>query len=355
MGDPVQRVIAVSAVNIRKGGTLTVLRSCLEYLSRQQDLRVIALVHKRSLCDYPGIEYIEIPWTVKSWGLRLWCEYVTMHGISKKLAREMGRPVDVWLSLHDTTPRVVANCREVYCQTSFPFLKRHIRDLWVNPKVFLFSIFTRFAYRINIHKNDSIIVQQEWFRDAMSAMLGVPASKFRVITPEMPSMPEIAPRTEKKSPFTFFFASTGDCHKNFETLLEAAASLEKEMPEGTFKVVLTISGTENRYTRWLYRRWGRLSSAEFAGIMKKDELFACYASADCFVFPSRIETWGLPITEYMAVSDGPLILADLPYAHETVRAGRILPDRKVSFFPAEDSKTLSKEMKKLINENSSIR
>lgn len=151
-----KKTIVVSAVNIRKGGTLTILRGCLEYLSSLpcEEYRVVALVHKRSLADYRNIEYIEIPTTVKSWFRRLWCEYVTMYGISKKL-----QPVDLWLSLHDTTPRVVAKRQAVYCQTSFPFLKVKIEDLRFDPKIVLFSLFTRFAYQINVHRNKYLIVQ----------------------------------------------------------------------------------------------------------------------------------------------------------------------------------------------------
>ena len=118
------RTIVVSAVNIRKGGTLTILRGCLQYLSTQTNrYRIVALVHRRELCDYEGIEYIEMPNIIKGWSRRLWCEYVTMHRISKQLA-----PVYLWLSLHDTTPRVCAEHRAVYCQTSFPFLKLKLND-----------------------------------------------------------------------------------------------------------------------------------------------------------------------------------------------------------------------------------
>ena len=61
----------MSAVNIRKGGTLTVLRECLQYLSGRTDLHVTALVHSRALCEFPGIDYIEIPWSTESWLKRL--------------------------------------------------------------------------------------------------------------------------------------------------------------------------------------------------------------------------------------------------------------------------------------------
>ena len=129
------KTIVVSAVNLRKGGTLTILRDCLQYLSSlSQEYRIVALVHKRELCDYEGIEYIEMPEVIKGWGKRIWCEYVTMYHISKMLS-----PVYLWLSLHDTTPRVVAEHRAVYCQTSFPFMKVKWNDWKFDYKIALFG------------------------------------------------------------------------------------------------------------------------------------------------------------------------------------------------------------------------
>lgn len=57
--------IVISAVNLRKGGTLTILRQCLAFLSEWapvHDYRVTALVHKQELADYPNIQYFELPW-----------------------------------------------------------------------------------------------------------------------------------------------------------------------------------------------------------------------------------------------------------------------------------------------------
>ena len=99
-----KKTIVISAVNLRKGGTLTILRDCLQYLSNlAHEYRIVAIVHKSELCDYEGIEYIEMPDVIKGWGKRLWCEYVTMRKISEELS-----PVYLWLSLHDTSPRVKA-------------------------------------------------------------------------------------------------------------------------------------------------------------------------------------------------------------------------------------------------------
>lgn len=114
---------------------MTILRNCLEYLSdlaQKGDYRIVALVHRKELAEYSGIEYIEMPDTIKSWSRRLWCEYVTMYRISKSLA-----PVYLWFSLHDTTPRVIAEKQAVYCQTSFPFLHWRLKDLAFDYKIVL--------------------------------------------------------------------------------------------------------------------------------------------------------------------------------------------------------------------------
>ena len=339
-----KKVIVVSAVNLRKGGTLTILRDCLQFLSSElaAQYRVVAIVHDKELCDYPNIEYIEMPDIIKGWGKRLWCEYVTFHRISKQLA-----PVFLWLSLHDTSPRVIADRQAVYCQTSFPFFKWHWHDFKMDFKIPLFAMFTRFAYLMNVHSNKYLIVQQNWLREGFSKMLGVDKSKFIVAPPQRKSSFVEGERISKDL-FTFFFAATSDCHKNFETLCEAARLLENEVGKNRFKVVLTINGEENKYAQWLREKWGRVDSIDFMGFMSKERLLGYYQSADCLVFPSRVETWGLPISEFMETGK-PMLLADLPYAHETAAGSQY-----TAFFPVENAEVLKGMMKRLLKGDSAF-
>ena len=333
-----RKVIVVSAVNLRKGGTLTILKDCLQYLSSEltQQYRIVALVHKKDLCDYPGIEYVEMPYIINGWGKRLWCEYVTMHRISQQLA-----PVYLWLSLHDTSPRVIADRQAVYCQTSFPFFKWHWHDFKMDFKIPLFAMFTRFAYQINVRSNKYLIVQQQWLRDGFSKMLGIDSRKFIVAPPQKKSF-SITAEKIKTDFYTFFFASTSDCHKNFETLCKASRLLENEVGTDKFRVVMTVGGQENKYAKWLFAHWGHVKSLDFAGFMSKERLYGYYQTADCLVFPSRVETWGLPISEFMETGK-PMLLADLPYAHETAAGSQ-----KTAFFSPEDANALKECMKRLL-------
>lgn len=338
MDQPVRRNIVVSAVNLRKGGTLTVLRDCLRYLSARDYLHVTALVHSRELCSFPGIEYIEIPWSVKSWFHRLWCEYVTMHRLSKQLA-----PTELWLSLHDTTPRVKASRQAVYCHTSFPFMKIHARDFRMDAKIPLFAMLTKFSYRIFCHRNAYMIVQSSWMRDALSRLIRFPRGRIIVAPPAFRELP--IPEEPVSGLPLFFYPSTADCHKNFETFCEAARLLEGRVGEGRFRAVLTVKGDENRYAGWLREQWGNVKSLEFKGLLAREDLARYYGKAACLVFPSRAETWGLPITEFMPTAK-PMILADLPYAHNTASGAS-----RAAFFPVYDAGALCARMQEVLDGN----
>lgn len=353
-----KKTIVVSGITLRKGGTLTILRDALNYLSglaESGEWRIVALVNRRELCDFPNIEYIEVP--LKGWIGRLWYEYVTMHRISKEIG-----PVYLWLSMHDVTPRVVAERQAVYCQTSFPFYKWKWRDFRFDPKIPMFAMLTRFYYKARVQHNRYLIVQQEWLRKGLSKMLGVSEEKFIVAPPKASFKNENKDEAENKQSAmslaeqlrdknenekkTFLYVSTADCHKNFETLCKAAKILENKIGEGRFKVVLTVKGDENKYAQWLHKNWGNVASIDFHGLMDKDTLYKYYRESNCLVFPSNVETWGLPISEYMAVNGGHMIVSNLPYAHNTTKGAD-----SVAFFEPDNANDLAHKMEELISEN----
>lgn len=321
------------------------MRNCLEYLSdlaQKENYKIVALVHRKDLAEYLGIEYLEMPNISKNWWKRLWCEYVTMYQISKKLT-----PVYLWLSLHDTTPRVIAECQAVYCQTSFPFLHWKLKDLMFDYKIVFFALFARYAYRWNIKRNKYLIVQAEWLRKGFSRIFELPESGF-IVAPPRPQIAcvmqdkEGAKKSSRNRIYTFLFAATSDCHKNFELVCRASELLEQEIGRDKFNVIFTIDGTENKYSHWLYKKWGKLSSLRFEGLMDRTTLFDYYAKVDCLVFPSRIETWGLPISEFAAFNK-PMLLADLPYAHETA-----MGSKQTAFFNVQKVNELKEQMKCLL-------
>lgn len=334
-----KKTIVVSAVNLVEAGTLTILRDCLGYLSELAatgDYRVVAVVYKQKLADFPHIEYIETQWPKKRWVNRLWFEYRSLMKISKEL-----QPVELWLSLHDTTPHVQARYRAVYCHNAYPFFNWKLRDLFFAPKIVLFALFSRWIYRPNMHKNDYVVVQQKWFKDAMQSMFGLPDSGLVVAPPER-AIPQEPINIRAESCYTFFFPASPNVHKNFEVIGKALAILAEQPDLPAYQVMITVDGTENRYAKWLYGRWGDNKNLQFIGFQNKEAMQRLYSRTDCLIFPSRCETWGLPISEF-AVYKRPMLLADLPYAHETAEGSD-----QVAFFKPHDAARLAALMATVI-------
>jgi glycosyltransferase involved in cell wall biosynthesis len=341
------KTIVISAVNLKVGGTLTILRDCLQYLSglaKSGEYRVVAVVYSKRLAYYPQIEYIEMEWPKKNWINRLWCEYVYFKKVSKQLA-----PVYLWFSLHDTSPNVIAERCAVYCHNPFPFYRWKIRECIFTPKIVLFALFSKYIYRVNIHNNKYVIVQQQWIKDQFLKIFGLRSETIVVAPPS--SAEVVVPKNvngEGGGKYSFIYPSSANSHKNFECLCQAVTILEKDYKIDNFNVYITVKGDENRYAKWLHQHWGQIRSLHFLGFLDKNSLLDCYSRCNCLIFPSKVETWGLPISEFAAYNK-PMLLADLPYAHET--GGGCA---QVAFFDPESPEELAAQMEELINGDNSM-
>ena len=334
------KTIIVSAVNITEAGTLTILNDVLSTLSSictQEQYKVIALVYDKKRCYYNNIRYIEIKSSKRNWLNRLYYEYFVFRKISKFFKPYM------WLSLHDITPNVIANKRIVYCHNPTPFYKFRVKDIRFDLKFVLFVLFYKYLYKINIKKNDAIIVQQDWIRESFSEMYSYPKEKIIVAYPIDNYMrkPHTSYIDVVDTSTTFFFPAMARVFKNFEVVCKAVEILEKE-DVCNYSVIFTIDGTENNYSKWIYSKYKHLKTLSFIGRLDRETVNKYYENCSCLLFPSRLETWGLPISEFSKY-DRPMIISDLKYAYETASNSRF-----VAYFNPNDPIELASLMKMVI-------
>jgi glycosyltransferase involved in cell wall biosynthesis len=83
----------------------------------------------------------------------------------------------------------------------------------------------------------------------------------------------------------------------------------------------------------------------FYGKVKRSQLLSMYNAMDCLLFPSKIETWGLPISEAKAYNK-PMFLANLPYAKEACG-----DYEKVTFFDENNPSDLAKLITEFVEGN----
>ena len=335
--------IVLSGINLSEGGPLTIYKECLGYIQERllENYEIIALVHDKELFSEfdQEINFIEFKDSKKSYIKRCYYEYIYF----KKLSQEI-KPY-LWFSLHDMTPNVIAEKRAVYCHNPIIFFKMKKEQILKEWKMFLFTKLYKYVYRINIKKNDYIVVQQNWMRKEFKKIFNV--HNIIVATPNVNlenfKDSKISVESRENS---FIFASFPRIFKNFEVICEAVKMLEKKNIKN-FKVYLTISGNENKYSSELYNKYKNLKCLKFIGLLNRNTLLEYYQKVKCVIFPSKLETWGLPITEAKELKKS-LILADLCYAHETLgNYGTVL------FFNPDSAQELAEKMELIILNNSS--
>ncbi len=338
-------VIVISAVNMTDSGLLAILSSCLNGLE-QSDLsssyRIIALVpNKQLLPVYSDLELFEFPKAKKHYYYRLYYEFWKFKRLSKQL-----KPV-LWVSLHDMSPRVEATVQAVYMHNATPFYSPGWLDWTYIPKNALWAYLYQYVYRLNIHANQFLITQQSWTREAFSKRFHFPKEQIIVARPvEKKDSPQKKAKTRPTPMFTFIYPSYPRVFKNFEVICKAAKLLEKE-GFNNIRVLLTIDGTENKYSAYILKKFAHLQCVEFRGILPPEKMEEFYQEGDCLLFPSKLETWGLPISEFMPFGK-PMIISDLPYAHETAAGAS-----QVAFFTPDDEQSLAKRMKEIVLGNPS--
>ena len=326
--------IVLSGVNFSEMGPLTVFKDAIASLKEEYSSKyeIVALVHKKSLFDTPDVTFMEYPEVKSSWLKRLRFEYFECRRISEEL-----KPY-LWFAMHDMTPNVRATIRAVYCHNPSPFYPFRMQEMLLDWKFGLFTLLYRFLYGINIRSNDFVVVQQDWMRKQFRSLYGV-----RTIVVAHPSLDylqieggeQVHPCAHKR--YRFFYPAYPRTFKNIEQILGATRKLENDGFD-QFEVWLTMNGTETRYAARLVREFSDLTTVRWLGILPRADVMRLYGDADCLIFPSKLETWGMPITEFKATGK-PILAANLPYAHETVSEYG-----KVAFFEIGDDSQLAEMM-----------
>lgn len=340
-----KKTIVLSGINLIEGGPLTIYEECLRCIEKYflKNYEIVALVHNRELFSEfdSRIKFIEFMDSKKSYLKRFYYEYFYFKRLSKKL-----KPY-LWFSLHDMTPNVVADKRAVYCHNSIIFYDMKIKDMINEFKMFMFSRFYKYIYKINIKKNNFVVVQQDWIRKRFKKIF-----KIKNVVVAHPNVVIDDSNNNCKNTKivknSFLYPSFPRIFKNFEVICKAVEILENKNIEN-FKVYLTIDGSENIYSKKIVEKYGRLKCIEFIGLQTRENLMKYYSKIETVIFPSKLETWGLPISEAKAFGKN-IILADLEYAHETLGTYE-----KVMFFGPDNAEKLAEKIEMLINDDENMK
>ncbi len=330
--------IIISGINMVEGGIYTILDNCLQQIERYNEAKkyeIIALVHDKSKFDYPSITFYEFPKSKKYWIYRIYYEYYYFKKLSEKW-----QPL-IWFSLHDITPNVVCEHQFVYCHNPNMFYKPSAKEWVLDYKMGVFGIFYKYLYQINLQKNTNVFVQQHWIKEIFEKKFSI--SKITVSKPEFSEELTNSKINLKPKKIHFFYPSIPRFYKNYEIIFDATKLLSAEILEKIEIHFTNIKESKTKYGKEICSQYKSNKEYVFLKSLNRSELLTYYNSIDCLIFPSKLETWGLPISEAKAFQKT-ILVANLPYAKETV--GNY---EKVSFFDVDRPQELADLITNFVN------
>ena len=303
--------IVIYDVAADSGGALTVLKDYHERALRDKDNEYLFIVSLPHLPEADNVAVYREPTIKRSWISRIHFDLFNAH----KLIREYG--AERVLSLQNMRVPFVKKEQIVYMHNLLP---RQICDLRFSlaeePKMWLYQhVIGRLMLR-SLRRADGIIVQTKWLKRRLIERCGIQNDRIEVDRPTVRLFVSNSARKPSRNPFIFFYPASGMPFKNHDVIITACEILESKGFSG-FKIVFTLNGNENDHIVDLKRRALALP-VEFCGWLDKAELVEMYQETGCLLFPSRLETWGLPLAEAASLTI-PIIASDLEYAHETLR------------------------------------
>ena len=309
------------------GGALSILNQYYDAARNDKENEWIFVISKPSLESCKNVKILNFPWVKKSWLHRIWFDNVYATKLVKRY-----RP-DKVISLQNTMIKQRVCFQELYVHQALPFSEKRF-SLRENKKLWIYqNIISRIIFQ-SIKRCDSITVQTLWMKYAICKKTGVSENKVSVVTPTV-SIPEDV-KYQGMEEILFFYPAGSGIYKNHELIYKAVEEL-KMSGYDNFKVYLTINKPSIFAEK--YREIDNL--IEFCGYMEKSKVYELYQKS-VLLFPSYIETFGLPLLEARTVGC-PVIASDCAFSREIIDGYD-----KGCFFDPFDCLELADQMKKYL-------
>lgn len=309
------RKIIVNTAALRSSGALSIYNQFIshlpDYVSGNSYYIFVDSSVNQPVID--GVTYIQD--NDHSWIHRILWEH---GGLNKWLKKNNINP-DVIVSLQNTG--VVTDCRQViYYHQSIPFynrkwnfFKKEERILWLYKHLYIYFV------KSTLNKKTEVVVQIPFIKKGFIRKFHFDPQRIHVLFPDLEKIEidRISPKDWNKDMIHFLYPATPFPYKEHRTLFEALNVL-RELNQNVFDKIrlhLTVSIDESWYIEQLISKYNLHKQIVLEGRVAHSELLSFYKSARGLLFPSTIETLGLPLIE-AAVFGLPIIAADMDYAHE---------------------------------------
>lgn len=297
--------ILVVDVAAESGGALTILNQYYNTFSNDKDNKYIfCLSVVQDLKPTDNITILKFPWVKKSWAHRLWFDYWYSRKIIKDYSIDQIFSLQNILVPYTKLPQILYLHQPLpFCDYKFSFLD--------NKKFWVYQNIIGRVIKNSVKKAKKVIVQTEWMKQAVIVQCGVEDAKIDILSPNASVAIGRFFDMNKWERF-FFYPASNLSYKNHKVIFESIKLL-KQQGVSNFKVAFTLSqDTLPKGCAGLYEE--QKENIVLLGNMTHGQVMELY-SQSILLFPSYIETFGLPLLEARCCK-APIIASDMPFSRE---------------------------------------
>lgn len=315
--------IFINATATQPGGGYTILLQFLKAYSEHPiaDTRIFVF-NSVGVKEYLSSNIISVEVPNFNFVQRVYWDW---NGLRQWAAKNNIKP-DLVLSFQNTGVRFASVPQIIYLQQSIPFtnynwnpFKKGQRNLWMYKNIYSFFI------GLYLFKYTHVVVQTKWMKQAfLNRFSSHDPGKVHVFSPEngIADINGIDTEVNAVEPatFTFFYPATSFVYKNHVEIIKAFVAIKKENRLGDIRCYCTIAFQElSQEAQQLIKVNELYPNFVFLGALSLQQVYYYYRNLDALIFPSYIETIGLPLIE--AAGCGlPILVADEPYSREVLKS-----------------------------------
>lgn len=309
------KLVVINATAAIEGGALIVLKQLLFNSPNLLRFIVFVSVDFDKLPKSDHIKYVNP--TVKSGFKRL---YWDNFGLNSWCRTNDVKPTLI-ISMQNTGVKINGGVKQLiyYHQTiplypySWNLFKKSERNLWLYKNIYPFFV------KQHISENTIFVVQFDWIKRELAKRLSIDHKIIKVINPTASEIDNLSVKEiDLNNKFNIFYPASYFRFKNHLEIINALNYL-KQIGKNldNLKIYFTLEKSAALGLVSIISQYGLLDYFEFVGNLDFEQVLQYYKSCDLIVFPSYLESFGLPLVE--AAKFGKKILAaDLDYVREVL-------------------------------------
>ena len=312
--------VVVSAAACRTSGAKTIFLQFLAHLEEwhSRDLYYIFIDENMPCPKIDGVEYIRI--NVRNGFKRLKFDWFEC----RRLLANRGVVPDLVISLQNTGISCLKNIPQIiYYHQSLPFYPQFWNPIKRDERTLAFYKWIYPFFVISSYKKEKVdfIAQIPFIKDGIVHRYKVNSDKVHVLFPDVEDVDckNLKSFLFEPDTYNFLYPAVNAKYKNHLLLPEMIRelSLHDKIKSKNVRIHLTLTDSEIPSLQKKIERYGLDGNFVFHGVIPHQDLLSMYSSCHGLLFPSTIETLGLPLIEAARFGKG-IIVSDLAYARQVM-------------------------------------